>query len=267
MSEELRKVPSGGGLSGSEVDSLTGLPMVTETRKRERWRALPRTISKQAQAQDDADGKPWYPADHHRYDGHILAHVGCWKCNRPLKAWRMMLDGEGNRVTLPSKDGLGEATAFTLLPLPHLRTTPFLYRLPLIKQTVAMNALHCADCEIRTEDALDVLACQWAGVDGILQTAWNNNMAQHLHPSRWATYLYRWSQVDLVGKVRPEDIMDAHQKIPAAGELITAAGYILDQDAARRALMPKGVIVEFGGETVPMGWRAHATRTGFIEKL
>lgn len=225
------------------IDPVTGLPIISESREKARWRALPRHLSKLATEQDDADDQPWYP-QHHLYDGHVLQRVLCWKCGREVKAWRRMLDRDGYPIEMLLRDGLGVGVGMALLPLPHLTATPMAYRLPLLNQTVALNVQHCKDCEIRTEDALQAMACQWAGTDAILTHAWNHEMAAHVTPSRWATYLYRFSTVEPIGRMTPEQVAKAElipavgglavQKIPAPGELITAAQYIMDLDLATR---------------------------------
>jgi hypothetical protein len=257
------------------LDARTGLPAIKETRKREFWRALPRDVKKQA-AEADAlpEGTPWYP-QHHEWHGHLLQRVRCWKCGRDLKAWRALLqskkigfnkDGqpitsaEGNLVTVAGQP----AVAF--LPLPHWTSSAIGVRWPKLDKTIVFMAQHCADCEILSEHAALLTMCFLAGTDATLWHAWNHQSATLLSPDQWATYLYRWAGAEPIGVLTPEEA-HMHERVPAPGEMLTAAQYIVDVDGGQRALMPSGVVVDFEGATIPPGWVAHPTQPQKIRKV
>jgi hypothetical protein len=260
----------------AQSDPRTGLPTITESRKkRECWRALPRMIRKQAEAADKLpEGTPWYPK-HHEWNGHILQRVRCWKCGTDLKGWRAMLQSqkigfntngipvtyaEANLVMIAGKP------AVALLPLPHWTSTPIGVRWPVLKKTGVFMAQHCADCEITSEHAAMLMMCFLAGTDANLWNAWNHQSASLLSPDRWATYLYRWATAEPIGILTPEEATMA-ERVPAPGELITAAQYIVDVDGSQRGAMPSGVVVDFEGAEIPPGWIAHPKKAKRIIKL
>jgi len=256
-------------------DPATGLPQIHESRRREFWRALPRPVLKQATEYDRLpEGTPWYPI-HHEWDGHILKRVRCWKCGRDLKGWRAMLQPhkvgftkEGKPITFSEANlvKIGDKPAVAFLTLPHATSTPIGVRWPKLNRTIVFQAQHCADCDIAGADAESLLTCFLAGTDAILWNAWNHGSASLVSPDRWATYLYRWSDAEPIGTMTREDAM-THERVPAPGELITAAQYLIDVDAAQRYAVPSGAVLEFEGDEAPAGWMLHPTKPGRILKL
>lgn len=257
------------------VDPTTGLPQVREDRARRLWRAITKKQAEEAIRLDELpEGTLWYPR-HHEWNGKVLTRVRCWKCGRDLKGWRAMLDphkvgfdkhgkpitfSEANLVKIAGKP----AVAF--VPLPHATSTPVAVRWPKLQKTVMFSAQHCLDCHIDGDDLEYVLTCFLAGTDAILWNAWNHGSASTLSADRWATYLYRWSDAEPLSIVKPEDLME-QERVPAPGELITAAQYMADVDLAQRSKVPSGAVVEFEGEEAPPGWMLHPTKPGRLLKL
>lgn len=256
-------------------DPLTGLPQVKEDRGRRLWRAIAKDRAKAAIELDDLpEGTPWYPR-HHEWDGKILTRVRCWKCGRDLKGWRAMLDPhkigfnkEGKPITYSEANlvQIAGKPAVAFLPLPHATSTPIGVRWPKLDQTVVFQAQHCLDCHIDGDDLDAVVTCFLAGTDAILWNAWNHKSGSTVTPDRWATYLYRWSDVEPISVMKPEDAM-SHNRVPAPGELITAAQYIIDVDTAQRSAVPAGAVMEYEGQEAPAGWMLHQTKEGRIVKL
>lgn len=256
-------------------DPLTGLPQIKEGRSRRLWRAITRARAEEASRLDDLpEGTPWYPR-HHEWDGKILTRVRCWKCGRDLKGWRAMLDPhkvgfdrEGKPITFSEANlvKIAGKPAVTFLPLPHATSTPIAVRWPKLKKMVVFQAQHCLDCHLEPGDLDNVLTCFLAGTDAILWNAWNHGSASTLSADRWATYLYRWSDAEPEGLAKAEDLMEL-ERVPAPGELITAAQYMADVDMAQRSKIPPGAVIEFEGSEAPPGWIEHPTKPGRILKL
>jgi len=257
------------------LDSLTGLPTVHETRKREFWRSLPRKIKELAVSHDEREeGTPWYPR-HHEWNGHVLQRVRCWKCGIDLKGWRAML--QPHKIGF-SKDGkpiayseanlvkIGGKPAVAFLPLPHMTSTPVGVRVPSLNRTMVFAAQHCLDCTLTHADAEHLFCCFLAGTDANLWNAQNHQSALALTPDRWATYLYRWHNAEPIGLLTPQEAEMA-EAVPAPGELITSAHVIVNQDLAERAMVPPGAIVEYEGAEAPSGWMLHPTKPQRIVKL
>lgn len=241
----------------TELDPSTGLPRVKEERPDSPFRSLPREIGALALELDSmAEGTPWYPASH-EWEAHILMRVRCIKCGRDLKGWRMMLDRSGNQVKIAGNP----AVAF--LPYNHLTSTLVAVRLPKMNRTFCMSALHCLDCSLAPEDALHVFTCCVAGMDAVLSHAVRQQSAR-MHPDAWATFLFRFGQAEPIGPVT-EGEASTMERLPAPGELLSAGQFALYVDAAQRNKIPSGVVVEFQGNEIPMGWAE--VRPGFIRKL
>lgn len=256
-------------------DPTTGLPLVKEDRMRRIWRALTKQRAEDATGLDELpEGTPWYPR-HHEWDGKTLVRVRCWKCGRDLKGWRLMLDPhkvgfnkDGQPITYSEANIVKVAgkPAVAFLTLPHAASTPIAVRWPKLNKTVLFQAQHCMDCQIASEDLDRLVTCFLAGTDAILWNAWNHGSASTVTPDRWATYLYRWSNAEPISVANAEDVM-SHERVPAPGELITAAQYILDVDTAQRSAVPSGAVMEFEGAEAPAGWMWHPTKEGRIVKL
>lgn len=254
---------------------MTGLPAVTESRQREFWRALPRTVKKLAAEHDGREeGTPWYPR-HHEWDGSVLKRVRCWKCGVDLKGWRAMLQphkvgfgNEGKPVTYSEANlvKIAGKPAVAFLNLPHMASTPIGVRLPLLNRTVSFAAQHCTDCQISSADAENLLCCFLAGTDAILWNAWNHRSASTLSPDRWATYLYRWHNAEPIGALTESEVAMT-EKVPAPGELITAAQVMVNTDFAIRSAVPAGAVIEYEGVDAPPGWALHPTKPGRLIKL
>lgn len=244
----------------TNLDPNTGLPNIKETRTNKPWRALPRDISKKAEELDaQEEGTLWYPCHHEYMDG-ILQRVRCWKCGTDLKAWRMALDGTGNPIEIDGRP----AVAF--LPLPNLMQTPISVYLPKLDKKIFFSVQHCGDCLITNQHLFESMTCLLAAMDKNLASAWAMGSVSLIRPDTWATYLYRWSGAEPVSVAKMEDIK-MNERVPAPGELLTAAQYAIDMDLARRNAVPCGTIVEYNGSKLPLGWKEIQGRKRFIEKL
>lgn len=245
----------------SEIDSLTGLPAIKETREDLPFRAIPRTIGKLA-AELDAmeEGTPWYPVTH-EFNAHVLMRVRCLKCGADVKGWRMALDRHGKPIEIAGRPGVA------FLPLPNLTQTLLAVRLTKMNKTVAIGAVHCLDCVIAAQDSLHVFACAIGGMDAVLSHAVRQKSTR-MSPDLWATFLFRFSGAETIGPVSIEEAtMKGYERVLGPGELITAAHMSLFIDATQRNQTPKGVVVEFQGNEIPVGWAAAPGRPGFIIKL
>ena len=181
------------------LDRRSGEPIVTEDRKPEPWRALPRE-SRERILSYDTSGL-WKPR-YQRYEGNFLAGVQCWKCGRdligPAPALRKSPDGQAYQVMLNGQP------AVMLLPYNHYREGLYHYR-----RADGLGAdfsyLHCADCTIQNADGPDLLACYLAGHD-ISRAIFNL-----YDDDTWAQWMWRYSGIELDQKngasKGPEDLM------------------------------------------------------------
>jgi hypothetical protein len=256
----------------TNLEPGTGLPMVQETRPASLWMALPREIAKLATDLDATETTaPWWPR-HHLWEGMVNHAALCWKCGTPVKGWRQLLisnqvgfDKEGNPILTATANPVKIAgqPAVAFLPYHHLTSTLVQIRFPKLDQMAVFAAQHCTDCMIGKDDLDKVVACLLAGADANLMNARNHGHGAALSRDRWATYLLRWSNVEPITTVTIEEAQTM-QRIPAPGELLTAAQLMVDFDAAKRAQVPAGATVEFAG-TPPPGWASAGA--GKIVKL
>lgn len=240
-----------------ELDPLTGLPLIQETRGSKPWMALSRDVGELAWTLHKDPEKPWFPMSH-TWENHNLKEVKCWKCGTDLKGWRMALDRHGNQIDVNG------VPAVAFLSYDHHKTTPFAIYLPNLKKMGVFQAHHCSDCAIMVADGMNVWTCSIAGTDAILSHMTKQGTS-HIGKDAWATYLFRFSGADPQGPTTKEAAMD-YEKILSPGDVLTSATLSLLTDASQRNKIPSGVVVEFKGSDIPMGWKP-AKKKGKIEKI
>lgn len=199
----------------NEVNPATGLPKVAETRRPAvldparfhctcsfgtcLWHPIPRKpyLGKIHEAQ--AKGK-WYP-QYQSWENGIPVETKCWKCGTPIKNWRIKLNLDGTLFTMPGTGQVGVWHA----PLANYRAKPFVTYLPLLDERVQFDVLHCADCEIKTEDGEIILACYLAGLWDAHRQTMNflqlDPMTMPVQPDTIATMLFEWGGAEPVGPI------------------------------------------------------------------
>jgi len=185
------------------LDRRSGEPIVTETRAPGPFGALPRAIRDRVLGY--AQSKLWVPL-YQSYTQGMQTGVSCWKCGRNLIGWAPALRrpagwkaGQDDELVL-----VNGAPAVCLLPFNHYREGAYAYQRP---DGVAswFSYLHCADCTIKSEDGPDLLACFLAGHDT------TNTLKQLYAADAWAQWMWRWSNITLMGlhgrSKGPHDLM------------------------------------------------------------
>ena len=239
--------------------SITGLPQILESRNIDvPFHAIPRRFSVFAKT-DQHWVSGWMA-----WQGHMLQRVRCWKCGRDIKGWRLAIDQYRNAVTINHQP----AVTFTVYD--HFRQTPMQAWLKSINHVIQFSVLHCADCVILGEHALEAVTCYLQGVDAQLQQVWSHGHGKQLTRHDWATHLYVWHNAEPVGlgstamDVTLGEIngrlLDAKREsggvvtLPTPGELVTAAHYLRDQLGWSLTGVQPGMMVEYPADPPPAGW-------------
>lgn len=184
-------------------DRRSNEPIVTEDRKPEPYRALPRAARQRVL--EYAQTQRWHP-EYQRYDNGLLVGLQCWKCARPLVGWAPALrrpagwhPGDNDELILVNGQPAVRLTCFN-----HYREGFYRSRQP-NGVNLDFSYLHCADCVITDADGPDLLACFLAGHD---QT---RTILRLYQDDFWAQWMWRYSAVELVGRVGeslgPHDLM------------------------------------------------------------
>ncbi len=252
-----------------QINPTTGQPMVREHRSlTTQFHALPRQYFEWTYGSPARVGKPavapqqkWI-AHWQDWDGLSLQRLRCWKCGVDVKGWRVAMDPRGNPIKVNNQP----AVSFQLLN--HFRQTPMQAHLPAVGSRVTFSVLHCADCVIRNDHAMEALTCYLQGLDAQLQRAWRYSQGQQLSRDEWASYLYVWADAEPVGMPKTmslderlanlnRDLLELRQeegiRLPTPGEILTAAQYVLDAFSWRYTGIPAGIRVKYEGEPPP-GW-------------
>lgn len=196
----------------AELHETTGLPMVTEDRKAERWRSLPRSISERLKAMKVDSSARWTP-DYQLYDGLMRTGLLCWKCARPLMGWmpaltwdiqKGMQRREGERPEMTKT-----VTARPLMiggkPAVHLAHYEYaregIYRYRRFDHAGTFTFLICAECRVKDEDGEKLLAIFLAGQDDEREVMRQVHQYPQKHDDAWASFMTLWRPelTDLIG--------------------------------------------------------------------
>lgn len=248
----------------SQRNSVTGLPVVYESRKRGAlYHALPRQFQDFTFKGLPGYGRQRWQHEWLTYEGEQIMACRCWKCGVEIKAWRMAIDRYGK----PRQIGTGIGMVFTVLN--NFRQTPVSLYWPSIRREAVFSALHCADCEVHDADAFDAMTCYLQGLDRQLQQAWEINRGQTMTRDDWATYLYLWRDAQPRGVKHGMSIHERLQalnqeiatlardgpvRLPVPGEILTAAHYAVDVFSWQLTSVPVGAQMKYAPDPPPPGW-------------